>query len=61
MGALGRQRHRRRFRFIAQDALDGVDPARVALISAPEPVLAAPEEDGGEPRILEVGENAADG
>src|SRR6202035_1632829 len=57
---LGSERHRRGARFVVKDRLDGVDPARVAVIGLPEPVLAAPEQDRGKSGVLEVLENAAD-
>src|SRR2546429_7383340 len=58
--ASGRHRHRWRSTLIAQDRLNGVDPARVAVIRAPQPVLAAPEQDGAIAGILQVLEDAAD-
>src|SRR5207245_3901526 len=57
---LGDEWHRRRPHFVAQDLLDGLDPARVAVIGAPEPVLTAPEQDRGKSGVLEVLEDAAD-
>src|SRR5260370_17689292 len=45
---------------MVEDRLDGLDPARVAVIGLPEPVLAAPEQHRGEPGVLQVLENATD-
>src|SRR5260370_36352993 len=54
------KRHRGGPRFGMEDRLDRVDPAGVALVRAPEPVLAAPEEDRAEPGVLQVREQATD-